>query len=147
MGDDIRGSSWASSASVRTSMRGNKRTDTLPEQALRSALHAAGLRFRKDHRLDVGGLTMRPDVVFTRAKVAVFVDGCFWHSCPVHGTTPRRNADYWLPKLSRNVQRDQAQVAALRAAGWTPVRIWEHAPLAESVRTVQAALCAPSTAH
>lgn len=99
-------------------MLGNKHRDTKPEVALRSALHAAGLRFRKDYRLDLDGVRFRPDIVFTRAKVAVFVDGCFWHSCPTHGTTPTRNADYWLPKLERNVHRDREQDAALAANGW-----------------------------
>lgn len=109
-------------------MLGNRRRDTKPEVALRSALHAAGLRFRKDYRLDLDGVRFRPDVVFTRAKVAVFVDGCFWHSCPTHGTRPTRNADYWLPKLERNVERDREQDAVLAASGWTVVRIWEHEP-------------------
>ncbi|WP_278256735.1 hypothetical protein [Nocardioides convexus] len=79
-------------------MLGNRRVDTKPEVAIRSALHRAGLRFRKDYRLDLGGARLRPDIAFTRAKVAVFVDGCFWHACPVHGTQPRSNADYWTPK-------------------------------------------------
>lgn len=132
--------SWATSAATRTSMLGNKRTGTKPEIALRSALHAAGLRFRKDLRIDLDGARPRPDIVFTRAKVAVFVDGCYWHSCPVHATTPTRNADYWTPKLARNVERDREQDAALRKAGWTVVRVWEHVPTAEAVQTVLAAL-------
>jgi DNA mismatch endonuclease (patch repair protein) len=107
-------------------MLGNRRTGTKPEIVVRRALHAAGLRFRKDYRLDVGDVRVRPDIVFTRAKVAVFVDGCFWHSCPLHGTQPKRNADYWTPKLARNVHRDRKQDAALSAHGWVVVRIWEH---------------------
>jgi DNA mismatch endonuclease (patch repair protein) len=121
-------------------MLGNRRTDTRPEVALRRALHACGLRFRKDFRLDVGRLRTRPDVVFTRAKVAVFVDGCFWHSCPDHATRPKRNDDYWLPKLARNVQRDRAHDAALSAHGWTVIRIWEHESLDRAVGSVIAAL-------
>ena len=117
-------------------MLGNKRRDTKPEVALRSALHAAGLRFRKDYRLDLDGVRFRPDVVFTRAKVAVFVDGCFWHSCPTHGTRPTRNADYWLPKLERNVERDREQNAALAAHGWRSLRIWEHEPVAIAAQRV-----------
>jgi DNA mismatch endonuclease (patch repair protein) len=120
-------------------MLGNRRTDTKPEVALRSALHAAGLRFRKDYRLDLGGVRFRPDVVFTRAKVAVFIDGCFWHSCPIHGTRPARNADYWLPKLARNVERDREQDTALAAHDWLSMRAWEHeapAEVAERVRAV-----------
>ena len=107
-------------------MLGNVRRDTKPEVALRSALHARGLRFRKDYRLDFAGMRFRPDIVFTRAKVAVFVDGCYWHSCPIHRTTPKRNADYWVPKPERNVERDREQNAALAANGWVGVRIYEH---------------------
>ncbi len=118
-------------------MRGNRRTGTKPEVALRSALHAAGHRFRKDYRVDLGTTKPRPDVVFTRAKVAVFVDGCYWHSCPLHGTKPSTNADYWGPKLARNVERDRAHDDALRRAGWKVVRVWEHAPISEAVTAVE----------
>jgi DNA mismatch endonuclease (patch repair protein) len=121
-------------------MLGNRRRDTKPEVALRSALHAAGLRFRKDLRLDLGGIKVRPDIVFTRAKVAVFVDGCFWHSCPTHGTQPRRNSDYWGPKLARNIARDREQDAALVEHGWQVIRIWEHEPVGDAVRLVAAPL-------
>jgi DNA mismatch endonuclease (patch repair protein) len=107
-------------------MQGNRRTDTAPELALRSELHRRGLRFRKDLRLDFGQVKPRPDVVFTRAKVAVFVDGCFWHSCPQHGRAPGSNRDYWQPKLARNVERDRLHDETLRAAGWTVLRVWEH---------------------
>lgn len=136
--------SWATSAGTRASMLGNRRTDTRPEKALRSALHAAGYRYRKDFRVDLGGLKPRPDVAFTRAKVAVFVDGCYWHSCPVHGTTPRRNADYWTPKLARNVERDRQHDAALRDAGWIVIRIWEHVPVPDAVLAVEAGLALAS---
>jgi DNA mismatch endonuclease (patch repair protein) len=135
--------SWASSPATRTSMLGNRRSNTKPEVALRSALHAAGLRFRKDYRLDLGDVKPRPDIVFTRSRVAVFVDGCFWHSCPDHGTQPRRNSDYWAPKLARNVQRDREHDAALFAHGWSVVRVWEHEPLGEAVQRVQAAVSMP----
>ena len=106
--------------------RANRRTSTKPELALRSALHRRGLRFRKDHLLRVGGLRVRPDVVFTRWKIAVFLDGCFWHGCPNHFRTPARNADYWAPKLRANVDRDQRVDEALSDEGWTVVRVWEH---------------------
>jgi DNA mismatch endonuclease (patch repair protein) len=69
--------------------------------------------------------------VFTKRKLAVFIDGCFWHCCPDHGTLPASNVDYWLPKLERNVKRDAANDAALRAAGWTVIRAWEHEPAAK----------------
>jgi DNA mismatch endonuclease (patch repair protein) len=113
-----------------------RRADTKPEVALRSALHRAGLRFRKDLRLDAGGIKPRPDVVFTKQRVAVFVDGCFWHSCPEHGREPRVNTDYWTPKLMRNRERDRTQTRALSAHGWTVVRLWEHQPLEEMTRAV-----------
>ena len=131
--------SWASSPGTRASMLANKRTGTKPEVALRSALHTAGLRFRKDFPLALDGVKVRPDIVFTRAKVAVFVDGCFWHCCPIHGTQPSQNSDYWAPKLARNVERAREQDAVLAAHGWTAVRIWEHTPLEEAADTVQAA--------
>ncbi len=77
-------------------MRAIKRAGTKPEIALRSALHRLGYRYRKDHRLDLAeGLRVRPDIVFTARKVAVFVDGCFWHACPEHGRQPAVNEWYW----------------------------------------------------
>lgn len=120
------GRSKSSSGATRKVMRGNRRTDTKPELALRSALHGRGLRFRKDCRLDLGEAHPRPDIVFTRAYVAVFVDGCFWHSCPDHCRPPASNTAYWTPKLARNVERDRLNDEALRTAAWTVVRVWEH---------------------
>jgi DNA mismatch endonuclease, patch repair protein len=107
-------------------MLANRRSDTAPELALRSELHVRGLRFRKDHRVDLTDCAVRPDVVFTRARVAVFIDGCFWHRCPLHATDPKANSDYWGPKLRANAARDRRVDDALSAAGWTVVRIWEH---------------------
>ncbi|HVT69969.1 MAG TPA: very short patch repair endonuclease [Trebonia sp.] len=124
-------------------MRSNRRTDTKPETALRAALHAMGYRYRKDFRLDLPLRRVRPDVAFTRRKVAVFVDGCFWHACPDHGTRPKSNEWYWSPKLARNVERDRAADEALAQAGWTVVRLWEHVPLADAVAAVTAAVGAP----
>ena len=107
--------------------RGNRRSGTKPEVALRSTLHRRGLRFRKDYPVRVGKRRpLRPDVVFTRARVAVFVDGCFWHGCPEHQVIPRSNRDYWVPKLRRNVERDREVDEALTGAGWQVIRIWEH---------------------
>ena len=118
-------------------MRANRRTDTKPELALRSALHRQGYRFRKDFRLDLdGGARVRPDIAFTGRRVAVFVDGCFWHVCPQHGRDPAVNESYWSPKLRRNVERDRAADAALAAAGWRVVRVWEHQSLDEAVAMV-----------
>lgn len=117
-------------------MRANRRTDTKPEVALRSALHRLGYRYRKDLRLDLGLVKVRPDIVFTARKVAVFVDGCFWHVCPEHGRQPTTNEWYWSPKLRRNVERDRAVNAALSAAGWQVVRLWEHEDLDSAVAAV-----------
>ena len=121
-------------------MKGNRRTDTKPELALRSALHALGYRYRKDFRIDLPQRRVRPDIAFTRRKVAVFVDGCFWHACPEHGSKPKNNEWYWSPKLARNVERDRAADDALTEAGWTVVRLWEHVPVAEAVTAVIAAV-------
>jgi len=121
-------------------MRANRRTDTKPELALRRELHRQGLRYRKDYRLDLEGARVRPDIAFTARRVAVFVDGCFWHVCPEHGTKPANNTWYWGPKLARNVERDRAADAALVAAGWRVVRVWEHESLEAAVAAVLAAV-------
>jgi DNA mismatch endonuclease, patch repair protein len=107
-------------------MLANRSIDTGPELALRRALHARGLRFRNGLRIEASGRHVKPDVVFTRARVAVFVDGCFWHRCPEHATDPKSNASYWQAKFDRNVTRDRAVDAALLAEGWQVVRVWEH---------------------
>lgn len=124
----------------RRNMQANRRRDTKPERALRSLLFAAGYRYRCDLRIPLEGTFARPDIVFTRQKIAIFVDGCFWHSCPTHGSVPRRNGDYWRPKLERNRVRDAAQSRALQAAGWRVIRIWEHVPPDVALRTVVSAV-------
>jgi DNA mismatch endonuclease, patch repair protein len=111
---------------VSVRMRQNRRRDSRAELALRSELHRRGLRFRVDLPIKLATRTVRPDVVFTRARLAVFVDGCFWHCCPEHGTTPRPNSAYWRPKLARNVARDREVDAGLAAEGWQVLRAWEH---------------------
>lgn len=126
-------------------MRANRKMGTKPETRLRSALHRRGLRFRKAVLVAAGDVKVRPDVVFTRARLAVFLDGCFWHACPEHGTSPTVNAGYWLPKLRRNFERDRLVDEALLAAGWAVVRVWEHElrrDLDASAERVQAALIA-----
>lgn len=128
------------SAAVTAVMRGNRRADTGPERQVRSLLHASGFRYRTDYRLDVPGARVRPDIVFTRRRLAVFIDGCFWHRCPEHGTSPRVNTSYWSPKLERNIARDQRVDQALRAAGWTVLRIWEHVDPTEAAAQVIAIL-------
>ena len=131
----------ASSPGRAANMRAIRRANTKPELALRSALHRQGYRFRKDYRLDLdAGARVRPDIAFTARRVAVFVDGCFWHACPEHGRNPEVNEWYWAPKLRRTVERDRAADAALTAAGWRVVRIWEHVPLADAIAAVTAAL-------
>ena len=118
-------------------MKGNRKRDTKPELALRSALHRSGLRFRCDYPIAVSDRRpVRVDVAFTRARVAVFVDGCFWHSCPDHANTPRVNRSYWEPKLARNVRRDAETNEALAAAGWITVRVWEHEDATEASERV-----------
>src|SRR5215471_9857398 len=125
-------------------MKANRRSDTKPELALRRALHGLGYRYRKDHRIDLDdGVRVRPDIVFTARRVAVFVDGCFWHCCPDHGSQPAANTWYWEPKLRRNVERDRVADAALARAGWTVLRLWEHESLTAAVVTVSQALGAP----
>jgi DNA mismatch endonuclease (patch repair protein) len=94
---------------------------------LRSALHAHGLRFRKNVRLDLGDRRRaRPDIVFPRLRLAVFVDGCFWHGCRDHRSLPVSNASFWKQKIEATGQRDEQQAAWLRAAGWSVIRVWEH---------------------
>jgi DNA mismatch endonuclease (patch repair protein) len=107
-------------------MQSNRRTDTGPERLLRSALHRRGLRFRKDYRIDLPALRVHVDIAFTRQKLAVFVDGCFWHRCPEHATDPKANAAFWERKLQSNVERDRRVERALAGAGWRVIRSWEH---------------------
>jgi len=128
-------------------MKANRRRDTKPELALRSALHARGYRYRKDFRLDLPARRVRPDIAFTGRNVAVFIDGCFWHACPEHGSKPKNNEWYWSPKLAGNVERDRATDAALIQAGWTVVRLWEHVPVEEALATVVAAVGDPRPAR
>jgi DNA mismatch endonuclease (patch repair protein) len=120
------------SAAASAVMRANRKADTGPELALRTAMHRLGLRYLVRKRIDAGALRVIPDVVFSRARVALFVDGCWWHRCPDHGSTPRSNTDYWLPKLARNVERDQLVSTTLADHGWTVVRIWEHEVTADA---------------
>lgn len=117
-----------------------RRSDTKPEVRLRSTLHRLGYRFRKDHPVRVDGKVIRPDIAFTKRRVAVFIDGCFWHSCPQHGRKPGVNGDYWSPKLEGNARRDRAQTAALESQGWTVLRFWEHEDEDSVIATIQAAV-------
>jgi DNA mismatch endonuclease (patch repair protein) len=116
-------------------MQRQARRDTKPEVALRKALFARGLRYRVDHQ-PLPGMRQRADLVFTRAKVAVFMHGCFWHACPVHGTQPKANAKWWADKLAANVARDAETHRRLEEAGWVVVILWEHDDLDEAAEEV-----------
>lgn len=112
-------------------MENTPQRDTPPERALRSELHRRGLRFRVD--LSVSETSrLRPDVVFTGPRVVVFVDGCFWHRCPEHGSVPKANRAWWDEKLSENVRRDRRHDSVLKSEGWTVIRVWEHEDPAEA---------------
>lgn len=131
--------SWASSERVRRTMVANRSKNTTPELAIRSALHARGFRYRI-HRRPIESVHSSADIVFTRQRIAVFVDGCFWHGCPIHFIAPKRNADYWSPKIEGNQDRDARTNSALSEAGWTVLRIWEHEPIDVAVARIVSAL-------
>lgn len=120
-------------------MQGNKGRDTAPELAVRSLLHAAGRRYRVNYR-PVPGLRRTADIVFTRARIAVFIDGCFWHGCPVHYQRPTQNRGYWDLKVVGNMVRDRDTVEALTTEGWTVLRFWEHEHPAAVAATVEGVL-------
>ncbi|OZE27276.1 very short patch repair endonuclease [Rhodococcus sp. 05-2255-1e] len=115
----------ATDAKTSARLSKQRRRDTKPEVALRRELHRRGLRYFVD-RAPLKGMRRRADLVFPRRKVAVYVDGCFWHSCPVHATKPRNNAQWWADKLAANVARDRDTDTRLIEEGWRVVRIWEH---------------------
>ncbi|WP_329208660.1 very short patch repair endonuclease [Streptomyces sp. NBC_00683] len=117
--------SWASSAANRRSMLGNRSRDTAPELLLRSLVHAAGLRYRVAAK-PLPKMRRTADMVFRPVKVAVFIDGCFWHGCPDHFVMPKTNRPYWEDKIGRNVQRDRDTDQRLADEGWLVLRFWEH---------------------
>jgi len=127
--------SWASSPTRRRIMQANRSRDTAPELALRRLLHARGLRYRVAVR-PLKGVRRTADLVFRPARVAVFVDGCFWHRCPDHGSDPKTNSGYWKSKLERNVERDRETDRFLTSAGWLCLRVWEHENPAEAAERV-----------
>lgn len=128
-----------SSPGVSARMSRHPRRDTRPELRLRQALHRLGLRYRT--HLPVPGAHRRSiDIAFTRRRVAVFVDGCFWHGCPAHGSKPAANRQWWEEKLASNIQRDADTGRILRLQGWAVIRIWEHTATQEAVQTVVKAL-------
>ncbi len=108
--------------------------DTGPEILMRRALHQLGLRYRVNYR----GLPGTPDIAFTRARIAVFVDGCFWHRCPEHGVLPKANRQWWTDKLQATVDRDARKDSELKSAGWLPVHVWEHDDPGQAAESIAA---------
>ena len=121
------------SESVSMQMKRMPRSNTKPELNLRKAFHHLGLRYRTNFK----ELPGTPDVVFTRVKMAVFVDGCFWHMCPEHGVIPKSNRKWWKPKLEANVERDARKDVELKSMGWLPVHIWEHEDPVVAANTIR----------
>jgi len=120
-------------------MAATKGRDNALERSLRSELHRRGLRFRLHRRL-LQGSRRSVDIVFPRARVAVFVDGCFWHGCPLHGTWPKNNAEWWRAKIEANRARDRDTDDRLARQGWTVVRVWEHETVIAAADRVASAL-------
>ena len=127
--------SWASSEAVRTSMQGNRSRDTKPELAVRSLVHRHGLRYRVNTR-PIREIRRTADMVFRKERVAVFVDGCFWHGCPEHFKPPSTNVEYWSQKLANNQRRDREVNAALAEVGWVVFRAWEHEDAEETAARI-----------
>ncbi|WP_437029504.1 very short patch repair endonuclease [Streptomyces sp. enrichment culture] len=119
--------SWASSAARRRNMQAIRSRDTRPEILIRRLVHAAGLRYRVAAR-PLPDLRRTADMVFRPAKVAVFIDGCYWHGCPEHYVPPKTNSGYWSDKVTRNVKRDRETDQILKETGWLVLRFWEHEP-------------------
>ncbi|MGH8902964.1 MAG: very short patch repair endonuclease [Egibacteraceae bacterium] len=124
-----------SSDTARRRMQRQRRRDTRPETALRRALHAQGFRYLVDRQV-LPEVRRKADIVFSRARVAVFVDGCFWHVCPQHATWPKASAEWWRAKLEANTRRDRDTDERLGSAGWTVVRVWEHEATEEAAKKV-----------
>ncbi|MFD4695399.1 very short patch repair endonuclease [Streptomyces sp. NPDC058463] len=131
--------SWASSAARRRNMQAIRSRDTKPELLIRRLLHAQGLRYRVAAK-PLPDLRRTADIVFRPAKLAVFVDGCYWHGCPDHYIPPKTNSSYWSAKVLRNVTRDRDTDERLQAAGWTVLRFWEHESPDDCAHTIAAAV-------
>ncbi|MFE2931534.1 very short patch repair endonuclease [Streptomyces sp. NPDC059221] len=127
--------SWASSAARRRNMQAIRNRDTKPERLIRRLVHANGLRYRVAAR-PLPDLRRTADMVFRPAKVAVFIDGCYWHGCPEHYVTPKTNPGYWSDKVARNMARDRDTDRKLSEAGWTVLRFWEHESPADCASTI-----------
>ena len=120
-------------------MQANRGRDTGPELALRRAVHAQGLRYFVNRR-PVKNIRRTADMVFPKARVAVFMDGCFWHGCPDHHTAAKTNADFWAAKVEDNRRRDAETDKLMAASGWTVIRIWEHVPVMQAANLVISAV-------
>jgi len=120
-------------------MRGNRSKNTTPEMKLRSLLHRRGLRYRVDAP-PISGTRRRADVVFPAERVAVFVDGCFWHGCSEHYRRSTKNTAFWEKKLTTNRSRDAQTNETLAAAGWTVILVWEHEDMSEAADRIEAAV-------
>ncbi|MCX5198390.1 very short patch repair endonuclease [Streptomyces sp. NBC_00249] len=131
--------SWASSAARRRNMQAIRSRDTKPELVIRRLVHARGLRYRIATR-PLPGLRRTADLVFRPAKVAVFIDGCYWHGCPEHYVSPKTNPGYWSEKVARNMARDRDTDRQLEEAGWLVLRFWEHEPSDVCAAAVAAAV-------
>ncbi|MEV5276117.1 very short patch repair endonuclease [Streptomyces sp. NPDC051994] len=129
--------SWASSAARRRNMQAIRSRDTKPEKLIRRLVHARGLRYRVSAK-PLPELRRTADMVFRPTKLAVFIDGCYWHGCPEHYVPPRTNSGYWSEKVARNMARDRDTDERLRAAGWTVLRFWEHTPPDDCAITIAA---------
>ncbi|CDR08044.1 very short patch repair endonuclease [Streptomyces iranensis] len=127
----------ASSLAVAARMSRQASRDTSQELAVRRLLHGDGLRYRL--HVPVPGMPRRTvDIMFSKLKIAVFLDGCFWHGCPDHATSPRANAEWWRSKLDRNMERDRETTDQLHSMGWTVLRFWEHESAEEVARRISA---------
>jgi DNA mismatch endonuclease, patch repair protein len=119
-----RGTPAATSPEALRRMKSQRQRDTAAEKLVRSLLHRSGFRFRVQYPLP--NLRRRADVAFPRLRIAVFIDGCFWHGCPEHGTWPKQNDEWWREKIDTNRRRDLDTDAKLSEQGWLVVRVWEH---------------------
>ena len=135
-----------SSEAARNRMKAVRQTGTAAELALRKALDAYGLSYEVDVP-PLPDLRRRADILFRREKVAIFVDGCFWHGCPLHGTQAKANAQFWAEKIEQNKERDHDTNRRLEAAGWTVIRIWEHEDPLEAAKKVWACLQEQKSSH
>lgn len=127
---------------IRRRMQTQRRRDTSCELNVRRRLHAQGRRYRVDVRPEAD-LRIRGDIVWKGRRIVVFIDGCFWHGCPIHGTQPKKNSEWWQNKLRTNVDRDRATTTALRERGWTVLRFWEHEDVEAIVQRITEVLDIP----